>query len=61
MAEATEPAGAGLVSPDPDRLPEAVREARDDAAPFALGGAAILTALALMSMHAHWELLGQRL
>jgi hypothetical protein len=50
-----------VVSPDPDRLRIAVREARDDAAPFALAAAAILVALGLISMHAHWDLLGHRL
>jgi uncharacterized membrane protein len=50
-----------MVSPDQDRLRTAVREARDDAAPFALAAAAILIALGLVSMHAHWELLGHRL
>ena len=48
-------------SSDPDRLHAAVREARDDAAPFALAAAVILLGLALLSMHAHWELLGHRL
>jgi uncharacterized membrane protein len=43
---------------DPNRLSAAVREARDDAAPFALGGAVALVALALVSRHARWELLG---
>ena len=43
---------------DPDRLHAAVREARDDASPFALGAAGILIVLALVSMHAHWDLLG---
>jgi hypothetical protein len=61
MAEATGPAEAASVSPDPDRLLAAVREARDDAAPFALVAAGILAALALVSRHAHWELLGHRL
>ena len=46
---------------DPDRLHAAAREARDDAAPFALGAAGILIVLALASMHANWELLGHRL
>jgi hypothetical protein len=46
---------------DPDRLHAAVREARDDAAPFALGAAGILIVLALVSMHANWDLLGRRL
>ena len=46
---------------DPDRLHAAAREARDDAAPFALGAAVILIGLAVVSMHANWELLGHRL
>ncbi|HLB18608.1 MAG TPA: hypothetical protein VK613_05710 [Gaiellaceae bacterium] len=46
---------------DPDRLHAAVREARDDASPFALGAAGILIVLALVSMHAHWDLLGRPL
>jgi hypothetical protein len=46
---------------DPDRLHAAAREARDDAAPFALGAAGILIVLALVSLHANWELLGHRL
>src|SRR3954464_6005963 len=46
---------------DPDRLHTAAREARDDAAPFALGAAGILIVLALVSMHANWKLLGHQL
>ena len=46
---------------DPDRLQAAAREARDDAAPFALGAAGILIVLALVSMRANWDLLGHRL
>ncbi len=46
---------------DPDRLHAAAREARDDAAPFALGAAGILIVLALVSLHANWELLGHQL
>ena len=46
---------------DPDRLHAAAREARDDAAPFALGAAGILIVLALVSLHANWDLLGHRL
>jgi len=46
---------------DPDRLHAAAREARDDAAPFALGAAVILVVLALVSMQANWELLGHQL
>ena len=48
-------------SPGSARLHAAAREARDDAAPFALVGAAILIALALVSQHAGWEYLGQPL
>jgi uncharacterized membrane protein len=61
MAEATEPAEGAAVSPDPERLRVAAREARDDAAPFALAGAGILIGLALVTKHAHWDLLGHRL
>ena len=43
------------------RLHTAAREARNDAAPFALVAATILIALALVSKHAHWETLGQPL
>jgi uncharacterized membrane protein len=39
----------------------AAREARDDAAPFALAAAGILVALAVVSRSAHWELLGRQL
>ena len=49
------------VSPDPEHLRSAVREARNDAAPFALAAAGILTALSLVTRHAHWDLLGHRL
>ena len=45
----------------PDRLQAAVREARDDAAPFALAAGGVLVALALVSRGARWELLGHRL
>jgi hypothetical protein len=61
MAEVTEPAEAGGVPPEPERFRAAVHEARDDAAPFAFAGAGILIALALVSKHAHWDLLGHRL
>jgi hypothetical protein len=61
MANGTEPPEAAAVSPDPDRLFMAAREARNDAAPFALAAAGILVALALVSRHAHWDLLGHRL
>ena len=46
---------------DKHRLAVAAREARDDAAPFALAAAGILVGLALVSMHAHWDLLGHPL
>ena len=61
MAQASEPSVVAAVSPDPERLRAAAREARDDAAPFALAAAGILIALALVSRHAQWELLGHRL
>ncbi len=61
MADSSAPADTATVSPDPRRLAAAVREARDDAAPFALAAAGNLVALALVSRHAHWELLGHRL
>ena len=61
MARGIEPADAAAGSHDPNRLQTAAREARDDAAPFALTAAAILTILALASRHAHWDLLGHRL
>ena len=54
-------ADASTVSPDAARMRAAAREARDDAAPFALGAAGILIALALVSRHARWDLLGHRL
>ena len=44
-----------------DRLNVALREARDDAAPFALAAAGLLILLALVSRHGHWELLGHQL
>jgi uncharacterized membrane protein len=61
MAETTAPAESAEGPPDPDRLAAAVRDARDDAAPFALVAAGILVALGLVSKHAHWDLLGHRL
>jgi hypothetical protein len=61
VAKDSKEATAAAVSPDLDRLRAAAREARDDAAPFVLAAAGILIALALVSRHAHWELLGQRL
>src|SRR6476620_940600 len=58
MSAATPP-----VAPPPDsaRLHAAAREARNDAAPFALAAAAILIALALVAKHAGWDALGQSL
>jgi len=47
--------------PDARRLHAAVREARNDAAPFALAAAAMLIALAVVSKHADWQLLGNGL
>jgi uncharacterized membrane protein len=58
MVEGGEPA---QVLPDVDRVRTATREARNDAAPFALAAAGILVVLALVSRHAHWELLGHPL
>jgi len=48
-------------SADPERLHAAAREARNDAAPFALAAAAVLIVLALVTRSAHWELFGRRL
>jgi hypothetical protein len=61
MAKDSEPPDAAAASPDPDRLLAAAREARDDAAPFAFVAAGILVALALVSRHAEWDLLGHPL
>jgi uncharacterized membrane protein len=58
MPNRAEPAQA---KSDSTRLLEAAREARDEAAPFALAAGAALVLLALVSMHASWELLGHRL
>lgn len=46
---------------DSKQLHAAVLDARDDASPFTLGAAALLIALALVGMHAHWRLLGRTL
>jgi uncharacterized membrane protein len=48
-------------SGNPERLRAALREARNDAAPFAMAAAAILIALALTARHGHWETLGRSL
>lgn len=61
MTDATESTGGDAGPPDPDRLAAAVREARDDAAPFTLAAAGALIVLAIVSKHAHWELLGHQL
>jgi hypothetical protein len=61
MAEAAAPTESSVLEPDPERLRAAVREARDDAAPFALGAAGILVLLAVVSRQAHWLLLGHEL
>jgi uncharacterized membrane protein len=58
MASTVAPTGT---PPDPDQLAAAVRDARNEAAPFALAAAGILIALALVSRHAHWPLLGRQL
>ncbi|MEN3313005.1 MAG: hypothetical protein V7645_2334 [Actinomycetota bacterium] len=60
MVETTAPEEAESPS-DAERLAAAARDARDDAAPFALAAAGILVALALVSMHANWDLLGHQL
>jgi Protein of unknown function (DUF1345) len=61
MAEGTGQAATTSPSPAPGRLHAAAREARSDAAPFALVAAAILIALGLAAKHAHWESLGESL
>jgi len=58
MPDTAEPAQA---HPDSARLLEAARDARDDAAPFALAAAGALVLLALVSRQADWELLGHQL
>jgi hypothetical protein len=61
MTEATGQGGRDSPSPGLERLHRAAREARNDAAPFALVAATILIALALVAKHAHWESLGRSL
>jgi uncharacterized membrane protein len=46
---------------DADRLRAAMRDARDDAAPFSFVAAGLLVVLALVSKHAGWGLLGREL
>ena len=53
------PAGERL-APDPERVHEAFREARNDAAPMALAAAGLLIALAFVAKQAHWEMLGRQ-
>ena len=59
MGGVTPPTGAAASGSA--RLRAAAREARDDAAPFALVAAAILISLALVAKHAGWEALGRSL
>lgn len=61
MGDASAPTEPAAGRSEPDRLAAAVREARDDAAPFALVAAGTLVALGLVSRHADWTLLGYRL
>lgn len=61
MAEAGAPTEDVASQPLPDRLAAAVREARDDAAPFGGAAAGALVVLGLVSRHAHWSLLGHQL
>jgi len=61
MTEATGQGGPASPSPGLERLHRAAREARNDAAPFALVAATILIVLALVAKHAHWESLGRSL
>ena len=61
MAEVSAPRASDGGSVDPAGLQAAVRDARDDAAPFALTATVILVALALVSRYAHWVLLGHSL
>lgn len=58
MGAFTPPPGAASGSA---RLHAAAREARDDAAPFAVAAAAILITLAFVARHAGWESLGRSL
>jgi hypothetical protein len=55
------PTASAEEPPGRERLPEAVREARDEAAPFALTAALALILLALVSRDADWKLLGHQL
>ena len=49
------------MTPAPERVHAAVREARNDAAPFTLVAVALLIALGLVTKHGHWEMLGRSL
>jgi uncharacterized membrane protein len=61
MGGASAPTDPDARPPDRERLAAAVREARDDAAPFGLAAAGALVILALVSRHANWDLLGRQL
>src|SRR4029450_11116398 len=52
---------ASGAAPSRERVLAAVRETCDDAAPFALAAGVILVLLALLSLHAHWDLLGRKM
>src|SRR6478672_5482319 len=55
------PEEAVSVEPGSERWLEAEHEARRDASPSAVAAAIVLVALALVSWHAHWRLLGHEL
>ena len=55
------PEQTASVEPGSSRWLEAVREARRDASPSAVAAAVVLVALAFLSLHAHWRLLGHEL
>lgn len=61
MTERTDRTRAATARVDPGRLATAMREARDEAAPFALIAGGALAALAVVSGQAGWELLGRTL
>jgi hypothetical protein len=54
------PDTTSAAEPDHERVMAAIKETRDDAAPFALAAAVVLILLAVVSRQAHWELLGGR-
>jgi hypothetical protein len=61
MADPAPAEPAADAPPSPERLHAAMREARDDAAPFALAAAIALVLLSVISVHAGWKLLGLQL